>query len=318
MPVGRRTAGMRSEGKRAGIFWKSLYTIADLLLFRPLKDRLGLKNARICYTGQAFLSQDVFKFYHCLNLPLRNCYFTTEAGLVACSTGWGPGAAVTPCSRTEIRITDRSEVVVRQPVPSSGYYKKPQETVEALESGWFSTGDSGRLTEDGGLVVAGRVQDLIQLADGEKISPQYIESALRSSPYIRDGWVVADNDKTAVSAIVVIDYDIVGQWAARRKISYAGFTDLGQKPEVYELVKEHIGRVNRLLLRGRGVKKYANLHKAFDPVEGDLTQNGKLRRAFLTKHYSWLIDALSGDAAQISIPGEAAPGDGGTIKIVEV
>ena len=185
-----------------------------------------------------------------------------------------------------------------------------------FKDGWFHTGDAGFINDDGHLVIMDRVQDLIELATGDKLAPQFIESRLKFSPYIKDGWILAGKDKAYPSAIIVIDYDNVGRWAERSKVAYTTFTDLSQKPEVYELVRRDIERINRTLPPGSRVRRYVNLHKEFDPDEAELTRTRKLRRGFMEERYSELIDAIYSDKSEVPVIAQVKYRDGriGTIK----
>lgn len=318
MPIGYKIADLEFERKKPRLFWKALYAIANVVLFRPLRDSLGLPNVRICHTGGALLSPDAFRFYHALRIPLKNNYGVTEGGAIA-STRTGNvllDTVGTPNVGTEVRITDSSEIIIRQAATFSGYYKNPEKTAEVLKGGWFYTGDAGFINDDGHLVIMDRAKDLIELATGDKLAPQFIESRLKFSPYIKDAWILAGKDKAYPSAIIVIDYDNVGRWAERRRIAYTTFTDLSQKPEVYELVERDIDRINRTLLPGSRVKKYVNLHKEFDPDEAELTRTRKLRRGFMEERYSELIDAIFSDKGELLVVAQVRYRDGrtGTIK----
>ena len=111
--------------------------------------------------------------------------------------------------------------------------------------------------------------------------PNLIESRLRFSPYIKDAWVFAGPERAYASAIIIINYDNVGRWAGQRRVAYSTFAELSQKPEVYELVKQDIDRINRTLSAGSRVKKYVNLHKEFDPDEGELTRTQEAEKGIL-------------------------------------
>jgi long-chain acyl-CoA synthetase len=264
------------------------------------------------------LSPDAFRFYHALNLPLKSLYGTTEGGALTgtknddiCLETVGPAH-----KGTEVRITDNGELISRQPGIFVGYYKDPGKTTEVLEDGWFYSGDSGFIREDGHIVFVDRVKDLLELANGHKLAPQFIESRLRFSPYIKDAWVLAGPRRNYASAIIIINYDNVSRWAGQRKVSYTTFTELSQKPEVYGLVKQDIDRINSTLPPGSRVRKYINLHKEFDPDEGELTRTRKLRRTFLEGRYRELIDAIYADKTEVSIEARVKHRDGrmGTIK----
>jgi len=172
------------------------------------------------------------------------------------------------------------------------------------------------MREDGHIVFVDRMKDLVTLASGDTLAPQFVESRLRFSPYIKDAWVVAGSNSEYASAIIIINYDTVGRWAGQRGVAYTTFTELSQKPEVYGLVKTDIERINQTLPPGGRVKKYVNLHKEFDPDEAELTRNRKLRRTFLEERYRVLIDGIYGDKNEVPIEARVRYRDGrmGTIK----
>jgi len=318
MPISYKMADLKYRKQKPSLFWKILYAFADIALFRPIRDSLGLVNARICYTSGAMLSPDAFKFYHALNLPLKSLYGTTEGGaLTGAKNDDIRLDTVGPVHRgTEIRITDDGEIIYRQPGIFLGYYKDPDKTAEVLKDGWFYSGDSGSITEDGHIVFLDRVEDLVELASGDKLAPQFIESRLRFSPYIKDAWVLAGPDRAYASVIIIIDYESVGRWAGERRIAYTTFTELSQKPEVYQLVKQDIDRINSTLPPGIRVKKYVNLHKELDPDEAELTRTRKLRKAFMEERYRELINAIYSNKTEVPVEAQVRYRDGriGTIK----
>ncbi len=318
MPIGYKMADLKHRKQKPSLFWKILYAFADIALFRPIRDSLGLVNARICYTSGAMLSPDAFRFYHALNLPLKSLYGSTEGGaLTGAKNDDIRLDTVGPVYKgAEVRITDSGEIIYRQPGTFLGYYNDPDKTAEVLKDGWFHSGDSGSITEDGHIVFLDRVEDLVELASGDRLAPQSIESRLRSSPYIKDAWVLAGPDRAYASVIIIIDYESVGKWAGERGIAYTTFTELSQEPEVCQLVKQDIDRINSNLPSGTRVKKYVNLHKEFDPDEAELTRNRKLRKAFAKERYHELIDAIYSDKTEVPIETQVTYRDGrmGTIK----
>jgi len=185
-----------------------------------------------------------------------------------------------------------------------------------LKDGWFYSGDSGFINEDGHVVLLDRVDNLVKLASGDKLAPQFIESQLRFSPYIKDTWVLAGPDGAYASAIIIINYESVGRWAGERGVTYTTFTELSQKPEVYQLVKQDIDRINKALPPGIRLKKYVNLHKELDPDEAELTRNRRLKRVFLEERYRDLIEAIYSNKTEVPIEAQVRYRDGrtGTIK----
>jgi long-chain acyl-CoA synthetase len=303
MPASEQTAGTPYGKQKPGVFRSVARSLAEPIFFAPIRHSLGLQNARICYTTGTILSPDAFKFYHALNLPLKNLYGTTEGGALsgAKNDDIRLGTVGPPYQGTEVRVTEDGEITYRQPGTFVGYYNDPDKTAEVLKDGWFRTGDSGFVRDDGHIVLLDKVKDLVRLSSGETLAPRIIESRLRFSPYVQDAWVFAGPDGSYPSAVIVINYENVGKWAGEKRVPYSTFHELAQRPEVYDLVKQDIEGVNRTLSPGLRVRKCVNLNREFDPDLGELTRNRKLRRAFLEERYRELIDAIYRDKTEVEI-----------------
>jgi long-chain acyl-CoA synthetase len=318
MPIGYKIAEIRHKKRKPNLFWKMLYALANGSLFRPIRDSLGLPNARVCYATGAMLSPEAFRFYHALDLPVKSLYGSTEGGaLTGAKNDDIRLETVGPARQgAEVKISDAGELIYRQPGVFLGYYNDPKKTARVLKDGWFHSGDSGFIDKDGHLVILDRLDDLVELASGDKLAPQLIESRLRFSPYIKDAWVIGGPDGAYASAILIIDYESVGRWAGRERISYTTFTELSQKPEVYQLIKQDIDRVNQTLPKGTKIRKYVNLHKEFDPDEAELTRDRKLRKAFMQERYRELIKAIYSNKTEVPVEAQVRYRDGrmGTIK----
>ncbi len=317
MPLGYKRAEGRLQKKSPGLFFKMGYALADKVLLKRMRTSLGLANARICYSLGAVLSPEALRFYQALNLPVKSLYGTTEAGPLsgAENEGLNPETVGPLLQGVGIKITEQGELAFRHPGLFLGYYQDPEKTAEVLRDGWFYSGDSGYLREDGHLVFIDRLHDLVALKSGDKLAPQLVESRLRFSPFIKEAWVLAGPDKAYASAVIVIDYTNVGRWAGQRKIAFSSLAELSQKPEVYALVKNEFERVNRTLPSGSRVRKYVHLHKEFDPDEGELTRTMNLRRTVLEKHYQGLIDALYTDKTEAQIETPVKHRDGQTVTV---
>ncbi|MEJ2048065.1 MAG: AMP-binding protein, partial [Dehalococcoidia bacterium] len=215
----------------------------------------------------------------------------------------------------DVRIINYGELIYRQPGLFVGYYNDPDMTAEVFKEGWFYSGDRGFIREDGHIELVDRVKDLIELDSGYTLAPQNVESRLRFSPYINDAWVLAGPEKAYVSAIIVMDYDNVSRWAGHRRVSFKTFAELSQKPEVCGLVEKDIARINHDLPAEARVKKYVNLHKEFDPDEGELTRTRKLRRSFLQERYRKLIDAIYSEKTEVSLEAQVRYRDGRMVTV---
>jgi long-chain acyl-CoA synthetase len=314
MPVGYKLADLKLKKQKPGLPLKILGWFADYLVFRPIRDSLGLPHARICYTSGSVISPDILRFYHALNVPLKNLYGSTEAGAVTGSQNSDIhlDTVGTLHRGTEVRLDSSGEILVRQPGSFIGYYHDSASTSRVIRDGWIFTGDRGEFTPDGHLRFIDRSQDIISLVSGEIVAPQQIESSLKFSPYIKDAWVVAGPQRTYTSAVIIIDNNNVGKWADKRKVCYTTFNDLSQKPEVFGLIELEIKRVNSSLPSGSRLRKFVNLHKEFDADEFELTRNRKLRRGFLAEHYSDLIRAVYSNQKEVSIEAQISYTDGRT------
>jgi long-chain acyl-CoA synthetase len=294
MPVGYKVADLNFDNKKPNVLWQALHSIAYGLLFRPLKDYLGLVKARMAVTGSSVLSLDTFRLIHAIGIELRQNYASTEAGFIS-SHGKGEidfQSVGRPAVGVEVRVTDEGELLVRSECLFKEYYKDPEKTAAVVVNGWCKTGDAVNINDQGHLIFMDRVEHMGELASGTKYAPQYIEGRLRFSPYIRDAMVVGGKDRDFVGAIVNIDFAMVGKWAERHGLPYTTFVDLSQKKEVADLVQKDLVRVNSYLPEASRVRKFVLLHKEFDADEAELTRTRKLRRDFVEQRYKDLIDAM--------------------------
>jgi len=192
----------------------------------------------------------------------------------------------------------------------NGYHKDAGKTTETLVDGWCHTGDAVNIDEDGHLLFIDRLEHMGQLSSGIKYAPQYVEGRLRFSPYIKDAMVIGGKDKDFVSAIINIDFAMVGKWAERNHIPYTTFVDLSQKKEVAALVQKDLVRVNGYLPEAARVRRFVLLHKEFDADEAELTRTRKIRREFMEERYKELINAIYYDGKEINVKAPVTYRDG--------
>jgi long-chain acyl-CoA synthetase len=191
-------------------------------------------------------------------------------------------------------------VIVRGPCVFLGYYKNPEATANTIRDGWLYSGDAAFFDQQGQLVVIDRAKDVTCLANGTRFAPQFIENKLKFSPYIKEA-VVIGQDCPYVAAMINIDMENVGKWAERRQVTYTTYTDLAQKPEVYELIAREVERVNRDLDEAMQIRRYVLLHKELDADDEEVTRTRKVRRGFVAKKYESIIAALYSDAAAVPV-----------------
>jgi len=291
--------------------------LAEWLLYRPLRDRLGLSRVRSATTGGAALGPDVFRFFHAIGVRLKQIYGQTEISGISCIHRDDRIRFHTvgePIPGTELKISDQGEILSRSPSVFMGYYKNDEATRAALDAdGWLHSGDAGYL-EDGQLVVIDRIKDVLRLADGTQFSPQYIENRLKFSPYLKEA-VIIGKERQYLTALVCIDQGIVGKFAESQKISYTTYTDLSAKPQVYDLVQREIDKVNQTLPAAARIRKFVLLYKELDADDEELTRTRKVRRAFVEERYKSIIAALYGDQRSIDIDTTIKFQDGKTARI---
>jgi long-chain acyl-CoA synthetase len=326
MPVGYRVAELRfEERKPAGLPLRTVHQLGELAVFQPLRDKLGLVNVKSAYSSGAALNPDVIRFFRAIGVNIKQLYGSTEAQVHTLHIGDDVRFETVgvPPPGMEIRIADDGEILIKGPTVVRGYYKDPEATENAFvvdQTGqrWYRTGDAGYIDSAGHLIYLDRVTEMLTLSSGEKYSPQYIEGRLKFSPYIRNVMTVGGEDTPFVAALINVDFDNVGRWAERRGLAYTTFVDLSQKPEVYELIREDVQRVNRTLPPLARVHKFVLLHKEFDADEGELTRTRKLRRGLLGERYGEMIGAMYGGDDQIQVQAAVKYRDGreGVIQTV--
>ena len=320
LPIGHKFADLNYERKKPDLFWKTLYKIADLTTFRPLKDKLGLLRVRCSLQAGGFLGPATIRFFHALGLELKQLYALTEGGMICYHREHDIKYETVgqPVRDVNLRISDEGEVLIKSDMVFSGYYMADEAAQSKLRHGWLYTGDAGFFDDDGQFIISDRVDALMELAQGKKFSPSFIESRLRLSPYIKEVLALGGNDKPYVTCIVDIDFDNVSRWAEMRKIPYTTLVDLSQKPQVYQLIKDDVVKLNRNLPAEAKVRRFVNLHKEFDADEADITRTRKVRRTYMEARYASFVDALYGDIPEIMLEAEVKYRDGRTGKITTI
>src|SRR6266576_2694327 len=297
--------------------------IADLLLFRALRDRLGFTRLRSAATGGAALGPDTFKFFQAMGVPLRTLYGQTE--LLGAYTLHPFGqvhpdtTGVAMADNIEIRIENPDihgvgEIVVRHPNMFLGYYKNPEASAADMQDGWMHSGDAGYFNDNRQLVVIDRIKDLAETARGERFSPQYIENKLKFSPYIAET-VVLGAGRDALAAMICIRFSIISKWAEKNRIAFTTYTDLASRPEVYALVRKEVETVNATLPPAQRISRFLLLYKELDADDGELTRTRKVRRSVINEKYASIIDAIYGGERNIPIDTVIRFQDGTTQRI---
>jgi long-chain acyl-CoA synthetase len=298
-------------------------TVADIVLFRALRDRLGFARLRSAATGGAALGPDTFKFFQAMGVPLRTLYGQTETlGAYTLhregevdpdTTGVAMSAAI------ELRIDNPDihgvgEVMVRHPNMFLGYYGNPQASAADIEDGWLHSGDAGYFNDKNQLVVIDRIKDLAETARGERFSPQYLENKLKFSPYIAET-VVLGAGREALAAMICIRFSIISKWAEKNRIAFTTYTDLSSRTEVYALLQEEVEAVNATLPPAQRISRFLLLYKELDADDGELTRTRKVRRGVINEKYADIIEAIYAGRHQIPVDTVIRFQDGTTQRV---
>ncbi|TXL65189.1 long-chain fatty acid--CoA ligase [Zeimonas arvi] len=297
--------------------------LAELILFRPLRDRLGFTFLKSAATGGAALGPETFRFFQAMGVPLRQIYGQTElagAYTIHQLDDVDFDTVGLPFGDTELRIDqpDKNgvgEIVARTSGMFLGFYRNEDATRADVRDGWMYTGDAGYIKkENGHLVVIDRVKDLATTSTGTRFSPQFIENKLKFSPFIAEA-VILGHDRPYLAAIICVRYSIVSKWAEQRSIAFTNYTSLSSQPEVYRLLREEVEKVNATLPEPQRVRKFVLLYKELDADDGELTRTRKVRRNVIAEKYADIIDAIYGDTPKVHVDTIIRFQDGTTSRI---
>lgn len=323
MKIARRTGVRLLEGRPVGVVDRMLYRFGETLLYRPMLNTLGLNHVRVAYTAGEALGPEIFDFFRGLGVNIKQLYGQTESSVYVCvhrNDEVRSDTVGAPAPGVEISFSDRGELLYRSPGVFVSYFDAPDEA-NAIKNaeGWVKSGDAAVLTEGGQVRIIDRVKDVGRTDDGKLFPPKYIENKLKFFFSIKEAVAFGDG-RPYVAAFINVDLEAVSNWAERRKIAFSGYADLASRPEVYDLVREHIKEMNRGLLQDAElshcvVKRFLILPKELDADDGELTRTRKVRRRVIAERYGRLIEALYGDEDIVSFDTTAQLEDGRLIKV---
>jgi long-chain acyl-CoA synthetase len=304
MEVAKRVGPAKMNGESVGLGDSLMYALGNLCVYGPLRNNLGMSRVRVAYTAGEAIGPDLFTFYRSIGINLKQLYGSTETAVFVCLQPDNAARADTvgiPIDGVEIKLASNGEILVKSPGLLKEYYKNPEATAEVKTAdGWYHTSDAGFIDAQGHLKIIDRVKDVGRIAgganDGAMFAPKYVENKLKFFPHIKEAVAYGDG-RDRVCVMLNIDFDAVGNWSERRNLPYAGYTDLAQKAEVYQLIKECVESVNAdlsrdTMLAGSQISRFLVLHKELDADDGELTRTNKVRRGFIAEKYQPLIDGL--------------------------
>jgi len=332
LAVAQRCGENILNGKPVALADRLRYRLGDLLIYAPLRNRMGLSRTRVAYTAGEAIGPELFRFYRALGINLKQLYGQTEAsvyitlqpdGEVYSDSVGKPGLDV------EIRIADSGEVLFRSPGVFLKYFKNDEATRAAKSpDGWVHTGDAGFFDQRGHLKIIDRAKDVGRLNCGALFAPKYLENRIKFYPEVREA-VAFGQGHDYPTMLINIDPISVGNWAERNNIAYGSYQELAAHPKVYEMVRQRVDEMNKALaqepqMAASQIRRFLILHKELDADDGELTRTQKVRRPFINERYAALIAALYDGSAACHVATEMTFEDGrkgvveGDIRIVDM
>ncbi len=330
--VARRVGEPMLDGRPVSFGDRVRYRLGDMLVYGPLRNRMGFSNLRVAYTAGEAIGPELFSFFRSLGMNLKQLYGQTEASVFITLQPNGevyPETVGKPGPGIEIKIAENGEVLFKSPGVFLKYYKNDEATAETKTAdGWVHTGDAGFIDQRGHLRIIDRAKDVGRLNDGTLFAPKYIENRLKFYPEIKEV-VAIGHGREFVTVLINIDLTSVGNWAERNNVIYASYQELAAHPDVYAIVERRIDELNKSLageemVAGSQIRRFLILHKELDADDGELTRTQKVRRSFIADRYAPLIAALYDGAARCQIKTEVTFEDGrkgfieGDVRIVDM
>ena len=281
-------------GKTPPLLLHLKYKFYEKTIYALLKKTIGIDNGNFFPTAGAAVPDEICEFVHSVGINMIVGYGLTEStATVSCfpDKGYEIGSVGTLMHDVEVKIGENNEILLRGKTITTGYYRKPEATADAIDKdGWFHTGDAGHL-KDGHLYLTERIKDLFKTSNGKYVSPQALETKLAIDRYIDQIAVIADQRKF-VSALIVPVYGFVKDYAKEKGLEYKDMADLLQHPKVQALFRARIDTLQQQFAHYEQVKRFTLLPEPFSMERGELTNTLKLKRSVVATNYKELIDKM--------------------------
>lgn len=282
--------------------------LAEWILLRALRDRLGFSNLTSAATGGAAMGPDTFRYLQAIGVPLKQLYGQTEmcgAYTVHKADDVDYDSVGVAFDNADVKVINPDsngvgEIIAKSTGMFTGYLNNQTAYDEDVQDGWMHTGDAGYFKDSGHLVVIDRLKDMSETSHGDRYSPQFIENKLKFSPFIAEA-VVVGKGRPWLSAIICIRYAIVAKWAEQKGIAFTNYTNLSAQPEVYQAIREEVLKVNESLPDAQKISKFILLYKELDADDGELTRTRKVRRGVVAEKYGDIIETIYSAAPTVDV-----------------
>ncbi|UWX61011.1 long-chain fatty acid--CoA ligase [Chryseobacterium oranimense] len=292
--TGWQTAELRRNEKPVPFGLKLKESVADMLVFSKIKERMG---GRLWFLpcGGASLSPEVTKFFDSVGIHITVGYGLTETTATLTLfplTHFEHGTSGKPLPGVEIRIGEGDEIQAKGNGIMKGYYNKPEETQKVFtEDGWFKTGDAGKFDDKGNLIITDRIKDLMKTSNGKYVAPQQIENLLTNNNFIQQIMLVAEG-RQFVSALIVPNFEFLQDFIKKNNIPFTSWEEAVKDEKIIALYKDKIKELQVHLADYEKVKKFTLMPAEFDINTGEITPTLKVKRNVVLKKYADIIEKM--------------------------
>lgn len=279
-----------------GWYYEMKLKLARKLVFSKWQAALG-GNLKVMVSGGAALQPRLAKVFWAAGMPVLEGYGLTETSPVISVNNFSPngvkfGTVGPIISNAQVLIAEDQEILCKGPCVMMGYYKEPELTQAAIdETGWFHTGDLGRIEPEGHLKITGRKKEIFKTSFGKYISPELIENKFKESHFIDTIMVVGENQKYA-AAIIVPDFAFLKSWCARKEVPYTTDGEMVNVERVRKRFEKEVSKFNKGFGATEQIKAFELLDSEWTTDSGELTASLKLRRPFIQDKYKQRIEKL--------------------------
>ena len=270
--------------------------IADKLIYSKWRAAIG-GNFDIVVSGGSAIQSHIASFFSAIGMPVFEGYGLSETSPVIAVSQRGKngrkfGTVGPPLPGVEVKLAARDEIICRGHNVMLGYYNDPELTAQVIDAeGWLHTGDTGKFTPEGQLIITGRLKSIFKTSFGKYVNPQALESKFTESPLIENMIVVGENKKFA-AALISPDFVYLKSWCAKHKIPYTSNEEIINHPQVAQRYAKEVKKYNEFFGDAEKVKRYQLVQDEWSQVNGFLSPTLKIKRNVIEAHYAEIIEKL--------------------------
>ncbi|WP_456866372.1 AMP-dependent synthetase/ligase [Galbibacter sp. BG1] len=279
-----------------GAWYEFQLSIARKLIFSKWQEGLG-GNLKVMVSGSAALQPRLSRVFGAAGIPVMEGYGLTETSPVISvndqkNRGWKIGTVGKMLPGVEVKIAEDGEIICKGPNVMMGYYNDEEKTNEAMEGGYFHTGDIGEIDEDGFLKITDRKKEMFKTSGGKYVAPQLIENLMKQSRFIEQIMVIGEGEKMP-AAFIQPNFEFVEEWAKRHNIEVNGdYKKMIANPEVIKRIQEEVDHYNEKFGRWERIKLFELTPDEWSVEDGHLTPTLKLKRRIIKEKYSDLYNKI--------------------------